>query len=76
MFKLNPKYVVFHIGSNDSINKTSDELLKEILTLKEYVQDVLPHSQVIISLPTIRVDNTRANVILQNLNIKLKRMVF
>ena len=72
MFPLNPKYVILHIGTNDGVRKTSDEILKELVNLENYVQTVLPHCKVIVSQPAIRADNRKANQILQNLNVKLK----
>ena len=56
------------------IAKTSDEILMELINLKEYIEKSMPECTVIISLPTIRTDSARGNKILENLKVKLKKM--
>ena len=74
MIKYKPDYVILHLGTNDCYSKTSDEVLKEVTDMTEYLRVVLPTSILIISQLTIRTDSTRANVITKNLNYKLKRL--
>ena len=74
MIKLKPEYIILHIGTNDCTSNTSDEVLKELVTLTEYIKYVLPSSSLIISLPTVRTDNMTANQVRKNLNLKLKRL--
>ena len=73
VFALQPEHIILHIGTNDCILKTSDQVLNELNSLKSYIEKVLPSCNVIISMPTIRADNPRANTIIKNLNFKLKR---
>ena len=54
--------------------KTSDEILRKLKKLKEHIEMALPACKVIISLPLIRRDSIRANTILENLRVKLRRM--
>ena len=74
IFRAKPDYVLLHIGSNDCTSKTSDEVLSEIKLLITYIKKSLPCVKVIISLPIIRADNTRANTIQKNLKLKLSRL--
>ena len=67
-------YIMIHIGTNDCFTKTSDEVLTELKKLKNYIEELLPSTKVIISLPTVRTDNTKANIIIKNFNLKLKRL--
>ena len=53
--------------------KTSDEILRELSNLKMHIENALPSCEVIISLPTVRTDDKKANQILRNLIMKLKR---
>ena len=69
-----PEFVLLHVGTNNCVNRTSDEVLKDLKRLKEYIERVLKSTKVYISLPTVRTDNTRANNIIRNLNIKLKKL--
>ena len=71
--KLKPKYIILNVGTNDSVDNTSDDILRNLLKLKRYIENLMPFCEVIISLPTVRVDNNKANQILKNLNLKLKR---
>ena len=67
------KYIVLNVSTNDSVRKTSDEILRELSNLKRHIENALPSCEVIISLPTVRTDGKKANQILRNLIIKLKR---
>lgn len=68
-----PDHVIYHIGTNDVVNKTSDEVLEQIHTLIRLTRKLLPTTNVIISTLINRSDNTKANTIIKNLNHKLKR---
>ena len=76
MFNLKPDYILLHIGSNDCTRKTSDEVLREMIKLIEYIEKTLPLSKIILSLPIIRADNNKANTIQKNLKFKLKRLFY
>ena len=76
MFDLKPDYILLHIGSNDCTHKTSDEVLREMRKLIEYIEKTLPLSKIIVSLPIIRADSNRANTIQKILKYKLKRSFY
>ena len=76
MIALKPDYIILHVGSNDCTNKTSDDVLRELECLLEFIRKVLPCSQVIISQPIVRADNIKANQIIKNFNLKLKRLQY
>ena len=71
-----PEYILLHIGSNDCVKKTSDEVLNEYKRLTRYIVKRLPHTKIIVSLPIVRADNTRAACIQRNLKCKLQRYFF
>ena len=73
VIKRNPKYVLLHIGTNDCVGKTSDEVLRELVKLHDYIETAIHDCTVIISMPTMRTDDLTANQIIQNLNVKLKK---
>ena len=72
-FNLQPEHIIIHVGTNDCAKKTSDEVLRELFNIKIYIRKVLPSCKVWISLPTMRTDNNRANTIIRNLNLKMKK---
>ena len=59
-----------------SVDSTSDDILNNLSKLRRDIEKVMPFCEVIISLPTIRVDNKKANQNLKNLNLKLKHTKF
>ena len=72
LLKKNPKHVILHVGTNDAVNNSSEEILNKILQLKNYVEKALPESVVIISHPIIRIDDIKANNILTKLRENLE----
>ena len=74
MVKYKPDYVLLHVGTNNCTNSTSDEILKELKHLKEFIQLILPSTRMYISPPTVRTDNNKANTIIKNVNIKLRKL--
>ena len=71
IFNSKPDYIMSHIGMNDCMTKTSNEVIKEISNLTKYIKNVLPSAEIIISLPTMRYDNKVAKSIVNNANVKL-----
>ena len=74
LVKYKPDYVLLHVGTNNCTNSTSDEMLRELKHLKEHIQLILPSTRIYISSPTVRTDNNKANIIIKNVNIKLKKL--
>ena len=73
---LKPEYIILHVGTNDCVNNTSDEVIKRLIELKTNIEKLLPSCTVCISLSTVRSDNVRANVVIRNLNTKLRKSEF
>ena len=59
-----PDYVVLHISTNDCVSKTSDEVLLEIVNLIEYIEKSLPSCTVVVSQPTLRTEDAKADKII------------
>ena len=72
LLKKNPTNIILHIGSNDAVNKTADEISIEIETLKHHIEEILPTVRLFISRPVVRFDNDQANVVLRQLDHLLK----
>ena len=70
VFTAKPEYIMLHIGTNDCTNKTSDVVLNETTKLAHHIEIALPNSKIILSLPTMRTDNNKPNVIIRNLKKK------
>ena len=72
LLKKKPSVIILQIGSNDATQKTSSQIYREILNLKEHIEFVLPNVKVYLSCPVLRVDNVKANLSLVALGKKLK----
>ena len=44
-----PDYIILHIGTNNTLDNTSREILDNILKLKTYMQNELPKCKITIS---------------------------
>ena len=74
LLRKNPAHIVLHVGTNDAIDKSPDDILIDLLKLKSFILNKLPKCDVIISQPTARYDNSRAKVTIRNLNVKLNQL--
>ena len=72
LLKKNPSTIIIHIGSNDSVHKTANEILNEIENLISFIKEILPDVKIYHSCPILRTDNVRANAVLNKLNQILK----
>ena len=72
LLKKNPSNIILHIGSNDSIHKTANEIFKEIENLNSFIKEIIPDVNIYYSCPILRTDNAQANAVLNNLNNLLK----
>ena len=70
LLRKKPSYIILMIGTNDSLYKTSETLLVELLQLKNFIQQK-QDCEVIISCPTYRFDEPKAMLTLRNLRDKL-----
>ena len=72
LFFKNPTYIFLHIGSNDSIKKSSSQILEEIMKLKDFIESKLPYCIVFLSAPVLRLDNRKAQATLNNLKYDMR----
>ena len=69
IIKKKPDVIILLVGTNDSVSRTSREILDDLLQLKSAITTkTLPKCQVIFSKPTLRVDNGKAALTLHRLN--------
>ena len=56
-FNENPDFILLHVATNNCVDMTSDQIIKELGQLKIFIQRALPSCKIYFSLPTIRTDN-------------------
>ncbi len=74
LLRKKPTNIILHIGSNDAIDKESKDIFCEILRLKDHIEGQLPNTKVVLSCPTLRLDNAKANRTLRDLDKKLNQL--
>lgn len=67
LLRKKPDIILLHVGTNDTSFSSADEILKNIEHLTHYIRNNLPSTKVIVSTPTIRSDNGKANLTTINL---------
>ena len=70
----NPSHILLHVSTNDSPTKSADEMVIDMLRLKNFIQEILPSAKVIISLPTIRNDSFASNSTLMQYTKKIMQL--
>ena len=73
-WKKRPSYVILMAGTNDSINKSSEEILVELLQLRTFIESNCPDCKVVISRPTDRFDAAKAKLTVMHLRRKLNNL--
>ena len=66
-------YVILHVGTSDSVYKPSENMLTDIIKLKQYVENTYGSSVIISNLIT-RVDNAKADFTIKSFNRKLSNL--
>ena len=74
LLKKEPGHILLHVGTNDATTKSSERILDELLQLKNFIQSKLPASVVIISEPTVCIDNAKASLTIHRLTEKLHQL--
>ena len=76
LLKKKPDDIILHVSTNDSTNKEkdADTIVGELLNLKKCIEETLPATTVILSLPTMRMDNFKANDTLIKIREKIRSL--
>ena len=72
LLKKKPTNIILHISSNDSMEKSADEIITELKNLRSYIEEILPEARVYISCPIIRTDSKQANLTLRKVDLFIK----
>ena len=68
------KNIILNIGTNNTVNEISRTVLDKLLSLKAFVEKTLPDCNVCISNLTLRTDNAKASITVNNLNEHLSTL--
>ena len=72
------KTVILHVGINNVVEDTPEDIYKDLISLKAKMEDRIPSCQVVISCLIRRSDNVKANKTAEKVNnfIKLAKLKF
>ena len=56
LLRKQPDYVILHVGTNDCVGHTSDQVLRDLLALRQNIETVISGVKVILSQPVSRYD--------------------
>ena len=68
LLKKAPDNVILHVGTNDAPNSTSRAILDNMLSLKSFIENILPQSKACISNVVKRTDNGKATLTVNKVN--------
>ena len=74
LLKKCPKNIILHIGTHNTVNETSRIVLDKLLSLKVFVEKALPDCNFCISSLTLRTDNAKASLTVNNVNQHLSTL--
>ena len=69
-----PDCIILHVGTNNSPNISSNEIIDEILTVKHRIEKEAPETKVVISAPIVRTDNGKAALTIRNIIKHLQQL--
>ena len=67
LIKKRPDHILLHVGTNDAVNLSSDKIFTDLIDLISYIKNNLPNVNIILSTPTIRTDDVKANLTISRL---------
>ena len=67
LLKKEPDHILLHVGSNNAMSMPADEILSNLIGLKNHIEKLLPECNVVISQPILRIDNMDASATMNEL---------
>ena len=52
-----PEHLILHVGTNDAVDSSHQQIVNDLLTLKQFIKEKLQNCNVILSMPTKRCNN-------------------
>ena len=74
IFDIDFSYIILHVGTNDAVTKSSDDIFKELLDLKAHIERILPKAIIIFSEPIILIDDMKANLTVGRVISKIEKL--
>ena len=74
LLKKCPKNKILYVGTNNTVNDTLRIVLDKLLSLKAFVKKALPDCNVCISNLTLKADNAKASITVNNVNQHLSTL--
>ena len=62
LLRKKPDKVIIHVGTNNTLHFTPDEMFKNMKELRLFIQKMVPSATIIISSPVLRVDKANSDI--------------
>ena len=69
-----PEHLILHVGTNDAVDSSHQQIVNDLLTLKQFIKKKLQNCNVILSMPTKRCDNQKAYATVNLVNQQLSQL--
>ena len=69
-----PELLILHVGTNDAADSSHQQIVNDLLALKQFIKEKLPNCNVILSMPTKRCDIQKASATVNLVNEQLSQL--
>ena len=69
-----PEHLIPHVGTNDAADSSHQQIVNDLLALKQFIKRKLQNFNVILSMPTKRCDNQKASATVNLVNEQLPQL--
>ena len=68
-----PEHLILHIGTNDAADSSHQQIVNDLLALKQFIKEKLLNCNVFLSMPNKRCDNQKAAATVSLVNEQLSQ---
>ena len=69
-----PEHLILHVGTNDAVDSSHQQIVNDLLTLKQFIKEKLQNCNVILSMPTKRCNSQKAYATVNLINQQLSQL--
>ena len=69
-----PEHLILHVGTNDAVDSSHQQIVNDLLTLKQFIKEKLQNCNVILSMPTKRCNSQKAYATVNLVNQQLSQL--
>ena len=74
IFEKKPEHLILHVETNDTANSTHQQIVNDVVALKQFIKEKLQNYNVILSMSSKRCDNQKASATVNLVNKQLSQL--